>query len=327
MIQKYVEKNPDDGPPEEKSSKKKKVRISLPEENKTRTTLKRTAAERKANVSNDSDDGDKNDKDDDYDENKPLKKSTPKKKKKGEQSKEPVYEVSKIVDDKMKGKIKMYRIRWVGYGAKDDTWEPVASLSCPDKINDYEDNKNDESDAQYDVEKIMGEKIESGQRFFLVKWKGWGEKSNTWEPEESVECFELVEKFRDSCRSVKPKAVKQSPVKKAKAKYVKKGKKGVEKRGRPKKKARKQESDVEDGDDETGNDEEEQENTEEDNETGDEATDWVVEKIVKERDTDGKKEYLIRWKGYKAADDTWEPEESVDNCQDLLADFLKKKKK
>lgn len=208
---------------------------------------------------------------------------------------------------------------------KDDTWEPVGSLSCPDKIQDYEDSKDD-GDEQYDVEKIMGEKIEFGKRFFLVKWKGWAEKDNSWEPEESIECFDLVDIFRDSCRSVKPKASKQSPVKKAKAtKYVKKGKSGSEKRGRPKKKAKKQESD-DDDEGENENDEEEQEDNDEENGTGDD-TEWDVEKILKERDVDGKKEYLIRWKGCKPADDTWEPEESVDNCRDLLTAFLKKKKK
>lgn len=118
LIERYLEKNPDNGPPAEKERKKKKVRISLPEaETKTRQTLKRTAAERKSVASDDSDDdGGKKNEDDDYDE-KAAKKSTPKKKK-AKKSKEPVYEVSKIVDDKMKGKIKMYRIRWVGYGAK-----------------------------------------------------------------------------------------------------------------------------------------------------------------------------------------------------------------
>lgn len=28
-------------------------------------------------------------------------------------------------------------------------------------------------DQQYEVEKIVGEKIENGVRLFLVKWKGW----------------------------------------------------------------------------------------------------------------------------------------------------------
>lgn len=38
----------------------------------------------------------------------------------------------------------------------------------------------------YEVEKIMDHKIINGQIFYLVKWVGWDEADNTWEPEENV---------------------------------------------------------------------------------------------------------------------------------------------
>lgn len=57
---------------------------------------------------------------------------------------------------------------------------------------------------------------------------------------------------------------------------------------------------------------------------------WEVEKILKDRTkrrknkTTGKmepiKEYLIKWVGYKTP--TWEPEENLENSQELLKDFL-----
>ena len=57
---------------------------------------------------------------------------------------------------------------------------------------------------------------------------------------------------------------------------------------------------------------------------------WEVEKILKERSKLKKnkktgtmqsiKEYLIKWVGYKSP--TWEPEENLENCQELLKDFL-----
>lgn len=37
----------------------------------------------------------------------------------------------------------------------------------------------------------------------------------------------------------------------------------------------------------------------------------------------GKREFLVRWKGYSAKDDTWEPEEHL-NCKDLINAYLKK---
>ena len=57
---------------------------------------------------------------------------------------------------------------------------------------------------------------------------------------------------------------------------------------------------------------------------------WEVESILKERTKKTKdkktgrikpvKEYLVKWLGYK--DPTWEPEENLENCQELLKDFL-----
>jgi hypothetical protein len=32
-------------------------------------------------------------------------------------------------------------------------------------------------------------------------------------------------------------------------------------------------------------------------------------------------EYLIRWKGYSAAEDTWEPEKNLTNCQEVLSAY------
>ena len=57
---------------------------------------------------------------------------------------------------------------------------------------------------------------------------------------------------------------------------------------------------------------------------------WEVEKILKERTKKTKdkktgrtmntKEYLVKWIGYE--DPTWEPEENLENCQEILKDFL-----
>ena len=42
---------------------------------------------------------------------------------------------------------------------------------------------------------------------------------------------------------------------------------------------------------------------------------YVVEKILKERTRNGKKQYLVRWRNYPPAFDSWEPAENV---QDVL---------
>jgi len=49
--------------------------------------------------------------------------------------------------------------------------------------------------------------------------------------------------------------------------------------------------------------------------------DYVVEKVIGKRLQKGRTLYLIQWKGYTAEDNTWEPEENVKNCQDLVKAF------
>ena len=52
------------------------------------------------------------------------------------------YEVEKIIKKRIRnGKIE-YLIKWSGYDDKDNTWEPVTNLSCPEKLRDYELSKS-----------------------------------------------------------------------------------------------------------------------------------------------------------------------------------------
>lgn len=327
-----MESNPGETP-----TKKKKVRISL---EPTREVPKRAAAEKQV-VESEDEDG----------ENVAAKKKkrTAKKSKKspakGKAKASAEYEVEKIVDDKKDGGKILYRIRWKGFKASDDTWEPITKLSCPEKIAAYKASKVAEDSGDYDVEKIMGEMFKDGKRLFFVKWKGYSEDDNTWESEESVSCHDLVAKFRDLCSSGKKRTAdeakitsKKSPVAakkekvtpmKAKASAKKSPKKGKATTKSPKKATRAAEAVIEDSDVDDNVDMPEYD-ADDGNEEGELITgddlEYEVEKIVKERKIDGHKEYLIRWKGCSAKEDTWEHENNM-TCPNILNEFMKKKKK
>lgn len=48
-----------------------------------------------------------------------------------------VFEAERIVDHKRNGSKRIFRIRWKGFGAKDDTWEPEENLFCPSIMKEY----------------------------------------------------------------------------------------------------------------------------------------------------------------------------------------------
>ena len=52
-----------------------------------------------------------------------------------------------------------------------------------------------EPDQEYEVQEILGEKIEKGQQVFLVKWLKYDDSENSWKPEMNLNCPELIRKY------------------------------------------------------------------------------------------------------------------------------------
>jgi len=67
-------------------------------------------------------------------------------------------------------------------------------LKSPTRKN-IQQSSEDETE-EYEVEKICDIKFHDGQEMYLVKWKGYGTKRNTWEPRENLgNAYEAISKF------------------------------------------------------------------------------------------------------------------------------------
>jgi len=229
------------------------------------------------------------------------------------------YEVERIVDKRLVGKVVEYLVKWKGWDNDEDrTWEPRNNLEGSEKLikkyeaAEFNANKTklkhdsakeglkekkkkegltyeeaiDDEEAEFEIEKIINKRITNGITEFLVKWKGWdNEEDQTWEPEENLKGSEkLIKKFE----------VAESKLLKIKKKVTLDKEKKEKKKDVP-------ESGVN---------------------ASDEESQYEVEKIVDKRVDDGVTKYLVKWKGWDSEEDrTWEPEENLAGSEKLIKKY------
>lgn len=313
------------------------------------------------------------------------------------------YEVDQIVDMEVKRRWKCpvkFRVRWVGYGEKDDTWLPSTDLQCEELINDFleisgrlseyknamqakqqlqeesdremrrinarlggfsyseldEDDdeiipsgthtrknksriktpgekkqlkptpkrkkkKNEAVSDEYEVEKVIDHRVRGRFTEYKVQWKGWGIEHDSWLPETDLQCDTLIKKYHNEIENLPEEQDYE----------VESIQNMRETNGMTEYKVRwvgwapKYDSWLT----------EEELNCPEllkkflkTLEALEKQEDWQVEKILDEREKKkGKKEYLVQWLGWGPKYNTWEPQENLEGCNDLLDKFKKGKDK
>ncbi|KAK8729369.1 hypothetical protein OTU49_008792, partial [Cherax quadricarinatus] len=110
-----------------------------------------------------------------------------------------------------------YKVRWKGWNSKYDSWLAEDELNCPEILKRFNATLDKlEKQEDWQVEKILEEREKKGKKEYLIQWKDWGPKYNTWEPEENLEgCQDIMKRFKEQEKKQKkrsPEVGKESSI-------------------------------------------------------------------------------------------------------------------
>ncbi|XP_032813179.1 chromobox protein homolog 1 isoform X1 [Petromyzon marinus] len=166
----------------------------------------------------------------------------------------------------------------------------------PDPVDESVDEPVEE---EYVVEKVLDRRVVKGKVEYLLKWKGFGDEDNTWEPDENLDCPDLISEFLENYKNKGRLAEEKSESGKRKGSSLN----GTEEAARTKKK---------------------KEETKQAEQLRGFARGLDPERIIGATDSSGELMFLMKWKGSDEADLVPAKEANV-KCPQIVISFYEER--